>query len=231
MRKPNYARVEAVEDGEVSGVLVLDGENLWVYWTKERPMFYPGDESEEAWKKTCFNAYMKKPAPPGQHSIQHEAGWWLGLRSILEPSVFHGYAHPMEPYMDGVRSIGTERVGDEACDGIEVSFMDHQRSWYLWLSRRDHVPRRLQQHVRLSRDQIMEEVWSDVVLNAPIPEERFTWTPPPGWREWRPLSFEETLLKPGTQAPDFSLKGLDGESTTLSSYRGNVVWLAIWRAG
>ncbi len=63
---------------------------------------------------------------------------------IIDPSTFHGYTDSLQPYLDGVKSLGSEKFGDEDCDKIEVSIMKHQRSWYLWLSRSDHLPRKLQ---------------------------------------------------------------------------------------
>ena len=47
--------------------------------------------------------------------------------------------------------------------------MKHQRSWYLWLSRRDHLPRKLKEIVRVSYDLIMSEEWSSVIINGDIP--------------------------------------------------------------
>jgi hypothetical protein len=40
---------------------------------------------------------------------------------ILEPSTFHGYTDSLQGYIDGVRSLGTNTVEGELCDGIEVS--------------------------------------------------------------------------------------------------------------
>ena len=34
--------------------------------------------------------------------------------------------------------------------------MKHQRSWYLWLSKRDHLPRKLKEIVRVSYDLVIE---------------------------------------------------------------------------
>jgi uncharacterized protein DUF2092 len=232
LKKPNYARLEAYSGDEVSSVLILDGEQLWIYWANERPRFTPGDDNEEEWRRTCRNVYMKKPAPPARHSIGHEVVFLVPrVVCILDPSTFHGYTDSLQPYLDGVQSIGREQVDGEECDGIEVSFMDHQRSWYLWLSRHDLLPRQLKQVVRVAESQTSAETWSNVKLDADISQEAFSWRPPDGWHQWRPQTPEEQLIKPGTPAPDFSLSGLQGESISLSQFRGKPVWLVVWRAG
>lgn len=232
MKKPNYFRVETLSRGQKGGTLIGDGDYLWIYWPRERPHF--SREDFETYKKTSKNVYMKKPTPIGRHSIAHETGL-LGAgmsMTIIDPSTFHGYTDSLQPYIDWVRSIGTERVGDEECDGIEVSIMKHQRSWYLWLSKRDHLPRKLKEVVRVSYDIITEELWSEVTINADILTEKFIWKPPEGWQEWRMPGPEEALLKPGQEAPDFDLLLADGGRVKLSDYRATAaVWLYIWRAG
>ena len=58
----------------------------------------------------------------------HEVFGYLGVMTILDPSTFHGYTDSLQAYIDGIRSLGTNTIGDEVCDGIEVSFMKHQRT-------------------------------------------------------------------------------------------------------
>ncbi len=74
--------------------------------------------------------------------------------------------------------MGQEKVGDEECDVVEVSIMKHQRSWYLWLSRKDHLPRKFKEVIRVSYDIVVYETWSDIVIDGPMPAEKFVWTPP-----------------------------------------------------
>ena len=52
---------------------------------------------------------------------------------------------------------------------IEVSFMKRQRSWYLWLSREDHLPRKLTEILRVRKDLVHHEEWLDVTVGAEIP--------------------------------------------------------------
>jgi peroxiredoxin len=130
-----------------------------------------------------------------------------------------------------MRSLGAEKVGHEDCDVIEVSFMDHQRSHYFWISRRDNLPRKLQDVVRTNGENITREVWSKVTLNAEMPMAKFRWTPPEDWKQWHPPTAEDKLIKPGRQAPDFELLSVEGSKIKLSGYRGKVVWLTFWRVG
>jgi outer membrane lipoprotein-sorting protein len=231
LKKPGYARCEATSDGRLRGVLVGDGECFWIYWPDGRPQW--GSEGSEEHARTSVHRYLKTVRPAQQYSLAHEIktlGAGMGM-TILEPSVFHGYDDPMQPYLDGVRYLGTETVDGEICDQIEVSFMDHQRSKYLWLSRRDHLPRKLKEVVRVARELVGYERWSNVTLDEEIPTDRFAWRPPPGWQEWKFPALEEGLLPRGASAPEFDLAGTDGSRLRLSDYRGRAVLLTFWRAG
>jgi len=141
LKKPNYFRVEATHaDGRLAGTIVGDGRVLWLFWAGDRPHF--SVEDDETYHQTKSNVYMSKPAPPARHSIGHEVGL-LGAgmsMPVLDPSTFHGYTDSLQAYLDGVMGMGVEKVGDEECDVIEVSIMKRQRSWYLWLSKKDHLP-------------------------------------------------------------------------------------------
>jgi hypothetical protein len=237
LQKPNNARLEAARAGETepAGILVGDGDYFWTYWPKEKPRYgweYTGKYAEE-YEKYRRTFYMKQRTPLGRHSISHQVGQ-LGAgmcMTIIDPSTFHGYTDSLQPYLDGVRGQGTEKVGDEVCDKLEVSLMKHQRSWYLWLARKDHLPRKLKEIVRVSSPITSEESWSEVTFNAEIPHDRFVWSAPPGWKEWRMPDIEEGLLKPGAKAPDFDLASADGGRLKLSNFRGQVVWLNKWRCG
>ncbi len=230
MKKPNYFRVETVNrQGTECGTLVGDGDHLWIYWPEGiSPAWNEGYEDY-----TGAEVYMKKTTPIGRHSIGHEVGWLragMGM-TIIDPSTFHGYTDSLQPYLDGVRGWYSESIEGQECDVIEVSFMKRQRIWYIWLSKQDHLPRKLKEVVRVSRPLIGYEYWSDVTINAEIPDTKFVWSPPAGWQEWTPPDPAEKLLKPGVEAPDFELLLADETKIKLSDYRGKVVWFYIWRAG
>jgi outer membrane lipoprotein-sorting protein len=232
LKKPNQFRVEGVSaDGKRSATIVGDGQTLWLFWAGDRPFFFT--EDRETYNKTRSNVYLKKPAPPDGHSIGHET-LRLGVGMswpVLDPSMFHGHTDSLLPYLDGVMGIGTEKIGDADCNGIEVSFMKHQRSWYLWLSPKDHLPRKLKEVVRAAPEILVNEVWSDIVINQPLAAEKFAWSPPEGWQQWQLPKIEDQLLKPGTAAPDFELPLVDGKLVKLSDFRDKIVWFYIWQAG
>lgn len=232
MQKPNHFRLETINSREVEcGTLIGDGDFLWIYWPGDRPHFT--SEEWESYEKSKSQVYMKEATPPGRHSIGHKTSL-LGAgmsMPIIDPSTFHGYTDSLQPYLDGIKMIGTEKVEDQQFDVIEVSFMKGQRIWQLWLSKQDHLPRKLKQIVHASSDIIMNELWTGVAINATIPAEKFAWTPPEGWQQWRLPSPQERLLKPGQGAPDFELASIDGGTIKLSGYYGKVVWLYIWKAG
>lgn len=232
MKKPNYFRVETINKrGLERGTLVGDGDYLWIYWPGDRPFF--SSEERENYEKTRSEVYMKEATPLGRHSIGHKTSL-LGAgmsMPVIDPSTFHGYTDSLQPYIDWVRGMGSEKVGNEECDVIEVSIMKHQRSWYLWISRQNHLPRKLKQVVRVAYDIITNELWKDVTINAEISTEKFAWSQPDGWQQWRLPRPDERLLKPGQNAPGFELLSADENKIKLSDYRGKVVWFYIWRAG
>ncbi|MFC1603543.1 DUF2092 domain-containing protein [Planctomycetota bacterium] len=232
MKKPNYFRVEtANRRDEKCGTIVGDGEHLYIFWPGECPLLSP--EDKDNYEQSQYNFYMKKATPLAMHSIGHEVGQCgagLGM-AIIDPSTFHGYKDSFQPYLDGARFMGTDKIEDQEYDVIEVSFMKRQRSWYLWLSREDHLPRKLTEIVRVHIDLVHHEKWQDVTVNAEIPADKFVWTPPDGWRQWEKPAVDSTLLALRQVAPDFELTLATGDKVKLSDYKGKIVWLYIWRAG
>lgn len=232
LQKPNQFRIEATRrSGEVAGTLIGDGEHLWVHWPGDRPFFTTEERAD--WERTARNVYMQERTPVGMHSIAHKLnmlGGGLGM-AIVNPSLFHGAKSSLDPYLDGVKGLGKKKVDGETCDGFEISYMKHQRSKYVWISRRDHLPRELKEIVRVSTHLAIYEHWKKIKIDQELDEDLFLWTPPPGWKKWRLPRQSERLLKTGDRAPDFRARSLKGKPLGLSDYRGQVVWLVFWRVG
>ena len=230
LKKPNYFYVDAANLMK-SSTLVGDGDYLWIYWQGSRPFLTFDDAESHA--KTQLDVYIKKATPAGRNSIGHEIAM-LGFtwyNTIFEPSTLHGYMDTLEPYIDGIRSRGPDDVGDEDCEVIEVSYMDAQLTRYFWVSKQDHLPRQIKEINRLSSNIVRVEEWSDVKLNTEIPQFKFAWSVPEGWRQWNAPGPADVLLKSGQEAPDFNLLSADGGRIKLSGYRGKTIWLFMWRTG
>jgi peroxiredoxin/outer membrane lipoprotein-sorting protein len=231
LKKPNYFRVEISNFLSGGSTFVGDGDNLWFYWKGIRP--FSSHEDSDSYEKTREKVYIKKATPTGKYSIREQINMFgmAWIVTILDPSTFHGYTDSFAPYIDGIRSRGINYVKKEKCEVIEISFMKAQRTRYFWISKKDHLPRKIKEIVRLANNKVVVEEFSDMTLNARIPQKKFTWTPPDGWRQWEKPEPEDNLLKPGTEAPDFELLSTDGSLTKLSDYKGKVIWLYIWQCG
>lgn len=208
-----------------------DGNDVWTYWTGDRP--YLTIDDDQSHDEAASDVYIRKAATAGPSDAAREIALfgraWYGL--LLDPDIFHGHADRLEPYIDGVRSRGTNKAGGELCDVIEVSYMQAQRTRFFWLSREDHLPRRIKEVTRLAEPRVMVEEWSDVTVNPEIAPQKFTWTPPEDWRQWTPPSPERFLLAADREAPDFELRSAGNGTISLSDYRGSVVWLCVWQVG
>jgi outer membrane lipoprotein-sorting protein len=231
LKKPNFFRVEAANaGGECTGTLVGDGNNLWIFWPGNCPLVNPEDTNVP--KSEWSRLYKTRRTPVGGHSISHEVvNLGTGHMCILDPSTFHGYTDSLQPYIDGVANRGTDTLSGEACDVIEVSIMGAQRTWYIWISQRDHLPRRFKQIIRVMHDLVDVEDWLNVAVNTAMEPDRFVWSPPAGWHPYVQPDPEASLLKAGQVAPDFCLRSIDKGKIRVSDFRNKIVWLYIWRSG
>jgi peroxiredoxin len=232
LQKPGSFRVDQTNDASTKSTTLLDdGNHLWVHWTGDRPTLLIDTVKSHADARS--DVYVKQASLAGGGSIHNEVALLgtalVGL--IFDPSVFYGSASLLTPCIDGIRSRGTNPVRGEVCDVIEVSFMRARRTWYIWLSRQDHLPRKLKQVDRGADTHVRVEEWSNVTVNGEIPPKMLIWSPPKGYRQWDPPRLEDSLLKSGQEAPDFELCSARRGKLRLSDYRGRVVWLYVWDTG
>jgi len=232
LAKPSLFNIDLVNFPSLKGAtLVGDGNDLWLYWSGTRQYLWFDDQ--ESYDKTKENCYVKKPVVAGRDSIAGEIARlgiaWNGC--ILDPSGFYGRTDAFDPYIDGIRSAGTNKIGTEKCDVIEISFLKAQRTRHLWISRKDHLPRRIKEIVRVADNKIAVEEWSNIRVNDAIPQKTFAWTPPADCQPWNVPQPQDLLVKSGQEAPDFELSTPRGNKLKLSDYRGKVVWLYLWQCG
>lgn len=229
LKKPGLLSVTMTNDPSTRITSLLsDGAHLWTYWSGDRPVLRV--DTEDGYEQTRSNVYMKKGFIPAETSVQSEITClrlaWFG--PILDPSLFHGAADPLESCLDGVRSRGPYRMGGEDYDVIEVSYQKARRTRYFWLLRKDHLPRRIKEVLRGAENEVTVEEWSDVAVNGEIPQKALAWSPPEGWRQWTPPAPEVSLLREGHKAPDFTLQSAQRGKVRLADYHGKVLWLYFW---
>jgi len=232
LKKPHLFRADQTNSLSAKSTTLLDdGTHLWTYWAGDRPGLLV--DTEESREEDRSNVYVKEASLVGGESLCDRIAIlgtaWIGL--ILDPVTFHGYTDPLEPYIDGIRGRGTNRVRGQECDVIEISFMNARRTRYIWLSREDHLPRKFKEIDRGAETSVAVEEWSNVTVNGEIPSKTLAWSPPQGWRQWNLPGPEDSLLRSGQEAPDFDFRSARGGRVRLSDYRGQVVWLYLWDAG
>jgi peroxiredoxin/outer membrane lipoprotein-sorting protein len=229
MKKPGYARVEAIQDDKLTGVMVGDGRCFWIYWPEGRPRWEAPDSS--AWP--ARNQYLQDLMPANRYSIAHRANLLAeGIVMLaFEPTVFHGMPDMLSRSMQRMRLAGSEAIDGEPCDVLEISMMDGQRSRSLWISRRDQLPRKIREVAHLMADASVTEVWSDVRRNPHMSDKLFQWTPPENWTQYFEADLSAGLLPAGKPAPDYDLPLDGGGRFRLSAMRGKMVLMSFWRVG
>lgn len=232
LQKPNWLRIDLTNGMSTKVTTVLaDGDRLRIFWSGDRP--YLRVDDFKRYEDTQSNVYIDKASSLEGDNVAGELARlgvaWSNL--IWSPKVFFGGADEFEPYIDGIRFRGTNVVGGEECDVIEVSYFQAQRMRHYWLSREDHLPRRIKEIVRLADNHVVAEEWFGVEINPSIENRRFQWFPPDEYHVWNPPHVDEFLLKGGTEAPDFKLPSVSGDMIHLADFRDQVVWLCLWQTG
>lgn len=232
LEKPNRVRIDLNNGMSTKTTTFLaDGERLRIFWSGDRPVMKVDDFSR--YEGPQADVYVDMAGSPNGDEIVSEMARlgvaWSDL--IWSPSVFFRGADEFEPYIDGIGYRGTNHVAGEECDVIEVSYFHAQRTRHYWLSRVDHLPRRIKEIVRLANTHVLAEDWFGVEMDAAIESRQFQWPPPEGYDAWNPPDFDEFLLRQGAEAPDFKLSSVSGDPIHLADFRGRVVWLCLWQVG
>lgn len=229
LKKPNSVRIEGYWNDKLVGTMIGDGENFWFFWAGHRPL--RSSEDPVQYELTKYNSYYRLDVTPGMHSIWHIVNRTGCGKMVFQPSWFHKCPDPLDTDIDSVILHGKEKIDDETCDYLEVSYLDHQRSRYFWLGKNDKLPRKVKEVTRVYYDIITEEHWHNLKVNVDMPDSLFIWKPPEGWVEIVDQSMESRLLEVGTAALDFSFQTMKGEVFTLSEQKGKIVLINFWRVG
>jgi len=229
LNKPNQARLETRRTGDVvQGVLVGDNDYFWMYWPHGTRFFTSAYRMESG--EMEHDVYMKKRTPQGRHSLGHEIHY-IGAECVMDLSCFHGYEDSLTPYLEEIRFQDTEDIRGETCDVIRLSFMKGQRERILWLSRKDHLPRKLKSIVHVAYDIFTDEEWTQVRINDEPDPALFEWTPPEDWKERKMPDPDDALLGKGDAAPAFVLTDALGNQVKFADFLGKPLWLMFWRVG
>jgi outer membrane lipoprotein-sorting protein len=231
LKKPNYVRLEAYQEGQLKGLLVGDGDTFYAWWPGKLPRGFAFDVAEGV-DRSKLTPYMKHPAPAGQHSIARDASMFgIDLAIISDPSMFSGAPDPTQASIDSGRLSGSEMVGSEKCDVLHLAMFKGKAETTLWLSQKDHLPRKERRTLFDKGQTTITESWKDIALDGDVADDEFAWKPDDSWRAMRKATIRDGILPPGTVAPEFTLMGSTGERISLSDFKGKVVWLHIWTAG
>jgi len=216
------SRVE-FDDRSQGGVAVFDGTSRWVY-------------------VPAMRRYSKLPkdlpteAQAGGMNFDVLARRYLDRYGSLDQRVLKSEAVRTETLaMDG---------GDVACQVVEVSYdpppgmREGLIERVYWIAEESGLV--LQEHSTASmtspnnaagRVQVVQEiVFQRAKVDESLDQDLFVFVPPPGAQQVESLrpDAQSSGAPVSTEAPDFTLRDLSGESVQLSSKRGDVVLLDFW---
>ncbi len=197
-RKPGSERTVAVEIG-------TDGQTWFAIWPSEKKV------------------------------SKGEGGWAFGGATVAGALMMPEYVRAA-PFVDEINADkaelqGVEAIAGERCYKIQVEYAEGSSPSIWYFSTSDFLPRRLD---RLGKNASGETVGTsltlrDLAINPEISETTFALNVPEGFDV-------ETVAKPappellpiGSQAPDWTLQTPDGQSVSLSQFKGSVVLMDFW---
>ncbi|MGA2298838.1 MAG: redoxin domain-containing protein, partial [FCB group bacterium] len=112
----------------------------------------------------------------------------------------------------------------------DEQFETESRTEY-YIGKKDFLPRKYCKYSIYSDSTTFstEYIFQDVKINPKLSDSIFNLTAPDGYtvENYKPEPLPE-ILKPGTQAPDFTLKNENGEDVNLKMLNGKIIILDFW---
>ena len=140
-----------------------------------------------------------------------------------------------DPFVDErtaptVSYAGQETVDGELCDVIAVQYESPHTNARWYFATKDHLPRKHERHYRSARGNDVTAILTlkNIQLGVTLDDALFTIAKPDGY------SLEIFGRKPllpfnvGDLAPNWTLTDSEGQSRSLSEYRGKLVVLDFW---
>lgn len=206
-QRPRQFRIQMSQDGKPVYLVTYDGKTITRYNIAE---------------KTYFQQELGQNAP-----LPFDVLILAGFSAMAMDADFSKAMQ--EAYLRAFNKAvvrGKQKVGNVVCRVVEVSGVGG--TMLLYIGEKDGlVYRRV---YRSTNGESSEERVLALTVNTPIQKALFAFTPPAGARQLqaeRPEEEDTNALR-GQPAPDFTLTDLDGNTVSLSSLQGKVVFLDFW---
>lgn len=193
------------------------------------------------WLNWETNMMMQRGASDNAAVSESNIAKQLFLEEFISATPFE-----REIKMGKLTKKGVDQVNGEVCDIIEATPMDESRNFTWAISVQDRLPRRLEIGTGKAQQRIaMITEITEVKTGMPLTAKNFEIAMPTGFvkdfkvAEVTPAPAPvpaatpapapvDVGLKPGTPAPAFTLKTVDGKTMTNADIKGNVAVLEFW---
>ncbi len=173
------------------------------------------------------NSYTTGPAPAAGALSKSQLWDMAAISPILYPAVVptndQGSKRAITTGMlNGVRTI----IITDTDPTRRMNGMTETPFSRVWFNASTLLPMQKCEYVKLNSKVMLNlqlEI-NSIALNQPIAASQFVWTPPAGSKPYAP----PTLLRPGTNAPNFTAIDDLGKPVQLSDFRGKTVILDFW---